>query len=73
MDKRNWTLEQLAAWVETVEPQPVLLVNSSRFSLQTRELLSRELQKMQHEQGEWQAVREAFEARQFSRRKRHTV
>jgi len=72
MDKKNWTLEQLAAWVETVEPQRVQFVTAPRFKPQTRELLARELQRMKQEADEWQAVREAFEAQHASRRQRRT-
>ncbi len=69
MNKRNWTLEQLVAWVETVEPKEVRPEFGAEFVIHQRELLSLEVQRMRQEQGEWQAVRDAFEARRASRRK----
>jgi len=73
MDKKNWTLEQLATWVKTVEPEPVQFVKGRQFSPQTRELLTREIGRMKQEENEWQAVRQAFEAQHAARRKRRMV
>jgi hypothetical protein len=70
MDKRNWTLEQLVAWVETVEPKEVQLEDGPSLVIQRRESRSFELQRSRQEAEEWQGVREAFEARHASRRKR---
>jgi hypothetical protein len=70
MDKRNWTLEQLVAWVETVEPKEVQPEDGPSRVIQQRESRSFELQRLRQEAEEWRAVRDAFEARNASRRKR---
>jgi hypothetical protein len=69
MDKRNWTLEQLAAWVKTVEPKYDWAEEGAKFVIQQQEVASLEFQRMRQEEEEWQAVREAFETRRVSRRK----
>jgi len=69
MDKRNWTLEQLVAWVETVEPKEIRPEVGPSLVIQEREALSFELQRLRQEAEEWQAVRHAFEARRASGRK----
>ena len=73
MKKGNWTLEQLAGWVKTVEPQQVQFAYGRGLKPETRELLARELQKKKQEADEWQAVREAFEAQHAARSKRRMV
>jgi hypothetical protein len=60
MVKKNWTLERLVAWVETVEPREVQPAMRPRphivpKSNQNNELLI--------EASEWRAVRHAFEER----------
>jgi hypothetical protein len=72
MDKRNWTLEDLVAWVETVEPKEVRPEDGLSLVIQQR-ALSGELRRMRQEEEEWQAVRDAFEARPTSRSKRNLV
>ena len=82
MDKKNWTLERLVAWVETVEPKETRPEFGPDFVTQQRETqwvefqtLRREaeerLQVERQEANEWQAVRQAFEARQASRGQRN--
>ena len=82
MDKKNWTLERLVAWVETVEPTETRPEFGPDFVTQHREAqwvefqrLRREaeerLQVERQEANEWQAVRQAFEARQASRGQRN--
>jgi hypothetical protein len=73
MDKGSWTLEQLVAWVETVEPKETRPEFGPSLVMQRREALSLEFQKMRQEQEEWQAVRDAFEARRASPRKRNLI
>jgi hypothetical protein len=73
MDKGNWTLEQLVAWVETVEPKETRPEFGPSLVIQRREALSLEFQRMRQEQEEWQAVRDAFEARRASPRKRNLI
>ena len=74
MDKRNWTLEQLVAWVETVEPKQVQPEYDPAIVIEQRESRAFELQRLRQEAqeaDEWQAVRSAFEARRASHRKRN--
>jgi hypothetical protein len=81
MDKRNWTLERLIAWVETVEPKEIQPEDAWSRVIQQRELRTFELQRSRQEAQKrlnqeiqevaaWQSVRDAFEARHASRRKR---
>lgn len=83
MDKRNWTLEQLVAWVETVEPKEVLPEFGPHLVIHQREAQFLEFQRSRREADErlqierqeteeWKAVRDAFEARHALRRKRHS-
>jgi hypothetical protein len=46
MEKRNWTLEQLVAWVETVEPKEVQPEDGPSLVIQRRESRSFELQRL---------------------------
>jgi hypothetical protein len=69
MIKRNWTLEQLVAWVETVEPKEVAMPQVSRPAA-PREMSSPAAatsEELRQEADEWQAVRVAFEARSGGR------
>jgi hypothetical protein len=75
MTKKNWTLEQLVAWVETVEPKEVeppptradminaLLARQNPEELR-RKLTAQRLQKQEEE--EWHAVTRAFAAKHES-------
>ncbi len=62
MKKKNWTLDQLAGWVQTWEPnettpEPIANPRSSgAISMESR------LDRLQAEQ-EWEQVRQAFESR----------
>jgi len=63
MNKKNWTLDQLVAWVRTWEPKeisPMPLANA----LRPGKVISREprVDRRQAER-EWQLVRQAYEAR----------
>ena len=82
MEKRNWTLERLIAWVETVEPKEIQPEDAWSRVMQQREVLALELQRSRQEvqrrveqeiqeAEEWQSVRDAFEARHVSRRTRN--
>jgi len=63
MDKKNWTLEQLVAWVETVEPKELRSEFGPALVMQQPEARWLEFQRMRQEKEEWQVVRDAFEAR----------
>ena len=84
MEKRNWTLERLIAWVETVEPKEIQPEDAWSRVMQQREVLALELQGSRQEvqrrveqeiqeAEEWQSVRDAFEARHVSRRTRNLL
>lgn len=82
MGKKDWTLERLVAWVETVEPKEVQPEDAWNRVIQQRELRFLEFQRSRQEAQEklkqqaqeaedWSAVRDAFEARHASRRRRN--
>lgn len=63
MKKKNWTLNQLVAWVQTWEPEEISAVPIAS-ALPPRKAISPELQVRQwHAEQEWRQVRQAFEAR----------
>lgn len=70
MGKKNWTLEQLVAWVVTVEPKEDPAEARLRAVVQRQALASLELERMKQDAEDWHAVRQAFETRLTSRRKR---
>jgi len=78
MQKKNWTLEQLVKWVETVEPAELKPDFSPNLVVQKRverwlefQMLRQQAEEWRQEAEEWQAVRDAFEARHAPRRKRN--
>ena len=81
MGKKNWTLEQLVAWVETVEPkivepkivEPVFDPSRAirrRARLLELNRLRQQTEEWQKEADEWTAIRDAFVARHAPRHKR---
>lgn len=79
MAKQNWTLEQLVAWVRTVEPNdiaPQASVNPDRFRApfsRRPALAEPPFQPSQQEVEEWQAVCHAFAAKTEGQRNRGRV
>ena len=67
MNKRNWTLEQLVAWVQTVEPKEIRPVKGPRLVFRQPMPPSIQVERLRQEAAEWQAVRYAFEAKRASR------
>jgi len=67
MNKRNWTLEQLVAWVQAVEPKEIRPEKGPRLVFRQKMPPSVQLERLWQEAAEWQAVRYAFEARRASR------
>jgi hypothetical protein len=68
MNKKNWTLEQLAAWVETWEPKEISARPIANALARSKSvLLVAHIDQWQAEQ-EWEKVRQAFEARHKTRR-----
>ena len=68
MEKNNWTLTQLAKWVETWEPREFERA-SSVSDPNWRANLATQAENLHAEEEEWQSTREAFAARQKSKRK----
>ncbi|HEV3208208.1 MAG TPA: hypothetical protein VGZ28_14745 [Terriglobales bacterium] len=76
MEKRDWTLEQLVAWVETWEPKINLSGDVSLEILEQRSQ-SQTANKSRGEEevrdaGDWQERVSAFEVRHKSRRRRRS-
>jgi hypothetical protein len=68
MKKKNWTLIQLAAWVQTWEPKEIRIMPLAN-TLRPGEPTSPGPRVDQRQaQQEWQQVRQAFEARHKARR-----
>jgi hypothetical protein len=67
MKKKNWTLEQLAAWIETWEPREIARPFANALPHGKPILVGPRIDQHQAEQ-EWQRVRQAFEARHKTRR-----
>jgi hypothetical protein len=70
VEKKNWTLENLAAWVETVEPKVVHTEEIPRPTPKEQWSSVVEAMELRAEASEWRSVRESFEARNRSRHKR---
>ena len=68
MAKKNWTLERLAAWVETVEPKQAAPAKDPSVE-RVRARVS-QIEDRRREAQEWQAVRQAFEAKHAAKRRR---
>jgi hypothetical protein len=62
MSKKNWTLERLATWVKTFEPEEVPLPEMPNpfVSLQS---ITAQYEERRREVQEWTAVRQSFEAK----------
>jgi len=78
MVKKNWSLERLVAWVETVEPKngdpsgnmsPEILERRSQMQIVGRSRDTEESRNRDH----WEARVSAFAARHKSRRRRGTI
>jgi hypothetical protein len=72
MTKKNWTLERLAAWVQTVEPQvePKEVAPPEMTNLDRCHLMVSQSRELEREFQEWQTVRQAFEAKHPAKRRR---
>jgi hypothetical protein len=69
MAKKNWTLEQLAAWVKTVEPKEEVVTPEEAIRERFRFGVSYVEERMREVQ-EWQTVKQAFEAKHSAKRRR---
>jgi hypothetical protein len=67
MKKKNWTLDQLAAWVERWEPKEIAVSIVNTLPRRMAILGEPNIDQRQAEQ-EWQQVQQAFEARHKTRR-----
>jgi len=69
MARQDWTLEQLVAWVETVEPKHTVCAATpyqnpaGRISSERRLLFGPQFEPSPQELEEWQAIRRNFEGR----------
>jgi hypothetical protein len=70
MTKKNWTLERLAVWVETVEPKEVPRPEIRAAALPRPAFSLSPALDLRQEAEQWQAVRQAFEAKHTTRRRR---
>lgn len=70
MTKKNWTLERLAAWVETVEPKEIPPPEMPIAALPRPAFSPAQAPDWRQEAEEWQAVRQAFEAKHTTGRRR---
>ena len=68
MKKKNWTLEQLAAWVQTWEPKEEIARPIANALPQSERILPGALLNQWQAEREWQRVLQAFEARHEARR-----
>jgi len=69
MGKRNWTIDQLVAWIERWEPSE--LARNTFIAQASLELLSRpQWNDLSDDAAEWQKTREAFEEKVSARRRR---
>src|SRR5258706_15661698 len=68
MVKKNWTIERLAIWVKTVEPEEVPIPEMPR-PIARPSIVAQYEQRRQEEQ-DWTAVRQSFEAKDPARRRR---
>lgn len=71
MNKKNWALEQLVAWVQTVEPKEIRREKGPFLVLPHRTPPSVQVERLRQEAEQWQAVRFAFETRRALRSRPH--
>ena len=69
MGKRNWTLDQLVAWVERWEPSEPAR-NTVIADLARLRLSERQSHDLSDDAAEWQQTRDAFEAKVYAKRRR---
>ena len=73
MKKKNWTLNQLVAWVQTLEPEEIVPVRLTKSIPYVKTISSGVSVDLRHEELEWQLVLQAFESRHNARRARHNL
>lgn len=66
--KKNWTLEQLVAWVETWEPKEISFMPIANAVPPDKTISPEPRVEDRQAEQEWQRVRQAFEARHKTRR-----
>jgi hypothetical protein len=67
MEKKNWTLDQLAAWVATFEPSELAQSTMAAHAARRAEPKAK-LSYSPEEAAEWRETREAFEAKLHTKR-----
>jgi hypothetical protein len=73
MEKKNWTLNQLVAWVQTLEPEETVPVRLTKSIPYVKTISSGVSVDRRHEELEWQRVLQAFESRHKARKARHDL
>jgi len=66
--KKNWTLDQLVAWVQTWEPKEASTAAMANAVASDTTLSSEARAELRQAEKEWQEVRQAFETRHRSQR-----
>jgi hypothetical protein len=72
MKKKNWTLERLAAWVQTWEPKEIAAPIARAASSVKPSMNGPRIDRQQEEQ-EWRRVRQVFEVRHKARQPRPAI
>ena len=79
MTRKNWTMEQLVAWVETVEPKESVSPDNADENRVSRTLHNWQTlpqpgaQPSQEELDDWQEVRRTFASKSYDERRRARV
>ena len=79
MTRKNWTMEQLVAWAETVEPKESVPPDNADENRVSRVLYNWQTlpqpgaQPSQEELDDWQEVRRTFASKSYDERRRARV
>jgi len=68
MVRKNWTIDRLANWVKTLEPEEAPLPKMPNAV--SRQSIVAQYEERRQEEQEWQTVRQTFEAKHPARRRR---
>ena len=73
VEKKNWTLDQLVAWVQTWEPEEISSTASGSRVRPGKAIPQKPCVNERQDEQEWQRARQAFEARHRSERSKSRV
>jgi hypothetical protein len=68
MNKKNWTLDQLVAWVQTWEPKEISPIPIANALPPGKVVSPKSRVDLRQAEQEWLRVRQAFESRRSSQR-----